>query len=285
MFRKSLGSPALFAVVWTSLASAIYFSLGVVAERAIGLTPLVFLGSAVFFVLTVMTYVEGASLHQERLRDGLRPLRLQRAGELRRRWAILLDFLILVASARSPRRTTWGRSGRRWARAGPRSARDRDRRVIAVGNIRGFGGAGCAIAMRFARHRAQLVVIVLGLRRLRRRADRYDPSGKSRPGRTAVRDDDQHRRVHGARLLVRHGGRGPGQPARPQAADRERDGLRDRHLRRHLARRGRGAAGRARRRAAARRRARRARARDRRVVPSALAVDRSSSTRPRRSRR
>ena len=63
MFRRSLGSPAIFAIVWTSLASAIYFSLGVVAENAAGLTPLVFLGAAVFFALGAMTYVEGASLH------------------------------------------------------------------------------------------------------------------------------------------------------------------------------------------------------------------------------
>ena len=98
MFRRSLGSPALFAIVWTSLASAIYFSLGVVAENALGLTPLVFLGAAVFFALTAMTYVEGASLHQERAgatvfaRYAFNELVSFVAG-----WAVLLDFLILVA--------------------------------------------------------------------------------------------------------------------------------------------------------------------------------------------
>ena len=98
MFRRSLGSPALFAVVWTSLASALYFSLGVVAENALGLTPLVFLGAAVFFVLTAMTYVEGASLHQERAgstvfaRYAFNELVSFIAG-----WAVLLDFLILIA--------------------------------------------------------------------------------------------------------------------------------------------------------------------------------------------
>ena len=64
--RRSLGSPTLFAIVYTSVASAIYFALGVVAENALGLTPLVFLLAAGFFVVTTMTYVEGASLHQER---------------------------------------------------------------------------------------------------------------------------------------------------------------------------------------------------------------------------
>ena len=36
--RRGLGSPRLFAIVYTSVASAIYFSLGVVATRALGLT-------------------------------------------------------------------------------------------------------------------------------------------------------------------------------------------------------------------------------------------------------
>jgi APA family basic amino acid/polyamine antiporter len=98
MVRRGLGSPALFAIVWTSLASAIYFSLGVVAENALGLTPLVFLGAAVFFALTAMTYVEGASLHQERAgstvfaRYAFNELVSFVAG-----WAVLLDFLILIA--------------------------------------------------------------------------------------------------------------------------------------------------------------------------------------------
>ncbi|HWI07850.1 MAG TPA: amino acid permease [Solirubrobacteraceae bacterium] len=96
--RRGLGSPALFAIVWTSLASAVYFSLGVVAENALGLTPLVFLGAAVFFALTAMTYVEGASLHQERAgspvfaRYAFNELVSFIAG-----WAVLLDFLILIA--------------------------------------------------------------------------------------------------------------------------------------------------------------------------------------------
>ena len=66
MFRRSLGQPALFAIIYTSVASAIYFSLGVVADHALGLTPAVFLVAGIFFVLCAMTYVEGASLHQDR---------------------------------------------------------------------------------------------------------------------------------------------------------------------------------------------------------------------------
>ncbi len=98
LFRRSLGSPALFALVWSSLASAVYFSLGIVAENALGLTPVAFLGAAVFFVLTAMTYVEGASLHPERAgstvfaRYAFNELWSFIAG-----WAVLLDFLILIA--------------------------------------------------------------------------------------------------------------------------------------------------------------------------------------------
>src|SRR3712207_1845305 len=96
--RRSLGSPTLFAIVYTSVASALYFTLGVVAEHAVGLTPVVFLVAGLFFVVTTMTYVEGASLHQERAgstvfaRYAFNELWSFVAG-----WAILLDFLILIA--------------------------------------------------------------------------------------------------------------------------------------------------------------------------------------------
>jgi len=95
---RGVGSPALFAIIWSSLAAAVYFSLGIVAENALGLTPVVFLGSGVFFVLTAMTYVEGASLHPERAgstlfaRYAFNELWSFVAG-----WAVLLDFLILIA--------------------------------------------------------------------------------------------------------------------------------------------------------------------------------------------
>jgi APA family basic amino acid/polyamine antiporter len=100
VLRRSLGSPALFAIVWTSLASSIYFSLGVVAGHALGLTPLVFLAAGVFFTLTSMTYAEGASQHRDRAgstvfaRHAFNELVSFIAG-----WAILLDYVILIAVA------------------------------------------------------------------------------------------------------------------------------------------------------------------------------------------
>jgi APA family basic amino acid/polyamine antiporter len=96
--RRSIGSPILFTIVYSSLGSAIYFSLGVIAGHALGLTPLVFLISALLFSLTAMTYVEGASLHQDRggatvfARYAFNELVSFIAG-----WAILLDYVILIA--------------------------------------------------------------------------------------------------------------------------------------------------------------------------------------------
>jgi APA family basic amino acid/polyamine antiporter len=98
VFRRGLGQPALFAIIYISVASAIYFSLGVVAQRALGLTPVVFLLAGIFFVLACMTYVEGASLHQDRAgatvfaRFAFNELVSFVAG-----WMILLDYVILIA--------------------------------------------------------------------------------------------------------------------------------------------------------------------------------------------
>jgi APA family basic amino acid/polyamine antiporter len=117
--RRSIGSPLLFSIVWTSIASAVYFSLGVVAGHALGLTPLVYFAAGIMFVLTTMTYVEGASLHQDRggatvfARYAFNELVSFAAG-----WAILLDYVILIAvtaySASQYLRVFWaplGRSG------------------------------------------------------------------------------------------------------------------------------------------------------------------------------
>lgn len=97
-FQASLGSPRLFAIIYTPIASAIYFSLGVVAAYALGMTPFVFLAAGLYFAITAMTYVEGASLHQDRggatvfARYAFDELTSFVAG-----WAVLLDYVILIA--------------------------------------------------------------------------------------------------------------------------------------------------------------------------------------------
>ena len=66
MSERPLSYRALFAVVYTTSVSSVYFALGVVASKAEGLTPVVFLAAGIFFQLTAMTFGEGASLYKER---------------------------------------------------------------------------------------------------------------------------------------------------------------------------------------------------------------------------
>ena len=64
--KRGLGSPALFGIVQGFIAASIYFALGLVVQAALGYAWIVYLVSAVFFGFVVLSYVEGASLHQER---------------------------------------------------------------------------------------------------------------------------------------------------------------------------------------------------------------------------
>src|SRR5919197_1499762 len=96
--ERRVGAPRLFATAYSTVGSSIYFALGVVAAYALGLTPLVFLVASLLFVLTTLTYFEGMTLYPERggsavmARYGFNELLSFVAG-----WAILLDFLILIA--------------------------------------------------------------------------------------------------------------------------------------------------------------------------------------------
>jgi basic amino acid/polyamine antiporter, APA family len=96
--KKTLGQPALFGIVQGFIAASVYFVVGLVAERALGFTWLVFLLGGLLFALVVPCYVEGASLHQERggvtviARFAFNELVSFIAG-----WAICLEYLILIA--------------------------------------------------------------------------------------------------------------------------------------------------------------------------------------------
>jgi basic amino acid/polyamine antiporter, APA family len=138
--RRSVGSPLLFSIVYTSLASAIYFSLGVIAGHALGLTPLVFLLAALLFALTATTYAEGAAMHPERsgstvfARYAFNELVSFIAG-----WAILLDYIILIAvtaySATQYARVFWGPLGHKTEALALALAFIG---VVVLSNIRGF---------------------------------------------------------------------------------------------------------------------------------------------------
>jgi APA family basic amino acid/polyamine antiporter len=95
---RGFGVPAIFAIALGAAGSSVYFILGVVSGDALGLTPVVFLLAAFFFVITMMTYVEGNALHPERggastfARYAFNELWSFVAG-----WAIILDYLIVIA--------------------------------------------------------------------------------------------------------------------------------------------------------------------------------------------
>ncbi len=100
MTRRLLGIPWLFAVAYTAVGFSIYFALGIVADYALGLTPLVFLAAGLLFALTIMVYSEGAAMFLERggsttiARYAFNELISFAAG-----WAILIDYVIVIAVA------------------------------------------------------------------------------------------------------------------------------------------------------------------------------------------
>jgi APA family basic amino acid/polyamine antiporter len=98
LVSRGLGPPALAARGLTAVGASILFILGVVSEHALGLTPVAFLASALFFVLTAMSYIEGNSVHPEG--GGASTLSRYAFDELVSfvaGWAIILDYLIVMA--------------------------------------------------------------------------------------------------------------------------------------------------------------------------------------------
>jgi APA family basic amino acid/polyamine antiporter len=98
--RRLVGVPFLFAAASSVVGFSIYFSIGVVADRGLGLTPVIFLAAGLLFALTTMTYVEGGAMFRERggsstfARHAFNELVSFIAG-----WAILIDYVIVIAAA------------------------------------------------------------------------------------------------------------------------------------------------------------------------------------------
>ncbi len=98
--RRFLGVPWLFAVGYSAVGFSVYFSIGVVADLGLGLTPLIFLAAGLLFMLATLTYVEGGAMFLERggsasfARHAFNELVSFVAG-----WAILIDYIIVVALA------------------------------------------------------------------------------------------------------------------------------------------------------------------------------------------
>jgi APA family basic amino acid/polyamine antiporter len=98
--KKWLGVPFLYSSASAAVGFSIYFSVGVVADRGLGLTPLIFLVAGLMFALTSLSYVEGGAMLRERggsatfARHAFNELISFIAG-----WAILIDYLIVIAAA------------------------------------------------------------------------------------------------------------------------------------------------------------------------------------------
>jgi APA family basic amino acid/polyamine antiporter len=98
--KRLLGVPFLYAAASSTVGFSIYFSIGVVADRGLGLTPLIFLAAGLMFALTSLSYVEGGAMLRERggsatfARHAFNELISFIAG-----WAILIDYLIVIAAA------------------------------------------------------------------------------------------------------------------------------------------------------------------------------------------
>jgi basic amino acid/polyamine antiporter, APA family len=100
LLKRGLGVPWLFAAAYSAVGFSIYFALGVVADRGLGLTPLIFLAAGLLFGLTTLSYIEGGAMFRERggsstfARHAFNELIAFIAG-----WAILIDYLIVIALA------------------------------------------------------------------------------------------------------------------------------------------------------------------------------------------
>src|SRR5215471_12449824 len=56
--ERVLGVNALFATAYGNVGSSVYYALGLVASYALGLTPIVFIITGIFFVLSPSTLVD-----------------------------------------------------------------------------------------------------------------------------------------------------------------------------------------------------------------------------------
>src|ERR1035437_9634980 len=60
--KRELGAAGLFSSAYGDVGSSIYYALGVVTVFALGAAPLAILCSGVFYVCTVLTFMEGTTM-------------------------------------------------------------------------------------------------------------------------------------------------------------------------------------------------------------------------------
>ena len=93
-----LGAPALFSVAYGEIASSIYVALAIVAQKALGLTPVVLLAVGILFLVISLSYAEGTAAIPETggaatfVRKAFNDLAGFMTG-----WVLFLDYLIVMA--------------------------------------------------------------------------------------------------------------------------------------------------------------------------------------------
>src|SRR5882757_7722205 len=96
--QRVLGVNALFATAYGNVGSSIYYALGLVAGLALGLTPLVFVITGIFFFCTAATYAEATAMFPEA--GGSSSFARHAFNELVSffaAWAQMLNYVITVA--------------------------------------------------------------------------------------------------------------------------------------------------------------------------------------------
>src|ERR1700710_571072 len=63
--QRVLGVNALFSTAYGNVGSSLYYARGPVASYALGLTPVVFLVTGIFFFCTAATYAEATTMFPE----------------------------------------------------------------------------------------------------------------------------------------------------------------------------------------------------------------------------
>jgi APA family basic amino acid/polyamine antiporter len=167
LLKRGLGVPYLFAAAYSAVGFSIYFALGVVADRGLGLTPLIFLASGLLFGLTTLSYVEGGAMFRERggsstfARHAFNELVAFIAG-----WAILIDYLIVIALAAISvphyLEPIWGGFSRPGWEIGVAAAVIAAACALNILNVTGRGKSRSLALLALADLGLQLAVIVVG---------------------------------------------------------------------------------------------------------------------------
>ncbi len=166
--RRFLGVPWLWAVAHSAIAFSVYYSIGVVADDALVLTPVIFAIAGLIYVLTTMTYVEGGAMFKERggsntlARNAFNELVSFVAG-----WAILIDYVIVIALAAITVPHYLGPISAEFATGdGEQAVAVAVVAVVAIVNIIGYTGSrreGLLVALTGADLLLQFLLVIVGL--------------------------------------------------------------------------------------------------------------------------